>query len=443
MKTADIKKRIHAGGIEHLNALQEAAASCSAQQMVILAPTGTGKTLAFALAALRAVPEAEAGKGVLAVIVAPSRELVQQIYNVIRPLAAPPFKVMALYGGSSFSAERSSIEGGVPDIVVATPGRLLDHLNRGTLNVANIRVFVIDEYDKVVELGFRDELRRIARRLTKARTRILTSATQPQGMPEFIDTAGAETLDFSQVDNPVGRIAVVDVPSAARDKLDTLASLLRVPETGTAMVFVNHRESAERVVNSLASRGIPAILYHGGLDQRDREISVAKLRAGTGRVLIATDLAARGLDIDSGIDSVIHYHIPVDETAWTHRNGRTARAGADGAVYVITGPDEDVPDYIVFDRKLYPSPDPDAVAGTDPTRKEMLYINAGKDLKVSRGDIAGFMMKVCGLNPDEVGLITVGRDYSLVAVAASAVPTVLAKARTERLKGKRVRITPV
>ena len=470
MKLSEIERRIHAGGIKTLNPLQRAAAASSAQQLVILAPTGTGKTLAFAIAALRMLPATPAqgsADGVLAVSIAPSRELVLQICQVIKPLAAPPFKVMALYGGSSFSAEHNSIRGGVPNIVVATPGRLLDHINRQTLNIENSRVFVIDEYDKVLDLGFSDELRRIVHRLKNTRGRILTSATRPAELPGFISADRAETLDFTAgPDAGTPAIAIVRVPSAVRDKLDTLASLLRDPRTGISMVFVNHRESAERVVESLKSRNIPATLYHGGMEQRDREIAVAKLRAGVARVLVATDLAARGLDIDAGIDSVIHYHLPVDETAWTHRNGRTARAGATGSVYVITGPDEDIPDYIAFQRDYYPQEDPDgatvpasegnaaeatggkateAVDGkaADNTRSglAMLYLNAGKQDKISKGDVAGFMMKVCGLDSSAVGLITVGRDYSLVAVPAASVPAILDASRNGKLKGHRVKVT--
>lgn len=440
MKIDEITKRIATTGITRLNALQQAAASCQAEQMVMLAPTGTGKTLAFAIAMLKRLPEKLAGAGVLAVVVAPSRELVMQIAGVLRPLASPPFKVMALYGGDSFAAESSGIAGGVPAIVVATPGRLLDHLQRGTLNVSMARVLVIDEYDKVVELGFRDELRRIARRVECACVRILTSATRPDELPAFVSADSAEVLDFSHVDRPDSRLTVINVPSPSRDKLDTLAALLRVPMTGPVIVFVNHRESAERVVAMLNARGVAATMYHGGQEQHDREIAVAKLRAGVARVLVATDLAARGLDIDCGVGAVIHYHLPVDEKAWTHRNGRTARAGASGVIYVITSPDDNVPAYINAGHDYWPPVD--GVAEMTP-QLGMLYINAGKALKVSRGDIAGFMIKVCGLSPDDVGLITVGRTYSLVAVAAGCVPTVIAAAKVSKLKGHRVKVSTV
>ena len=439
MTIREIETRIRKTGIAGLNDLQRAVRASKAEQLILLAPTGTGKTLAFAIPLLRAVT-ADAGY-VQAVVIAPSRELVLQIRDVLHGLAGADCKILAVYGGNRFEAEAASVRGEVPAIVVGTPGRLADHLKRGTLHIDTALAFVIDEYDKFLSLGFEDEVRRIIRRLDGARVRVLTSATRPDTMPAYIDMSRAETIDFTNEDSGM-RLTVVEVPSAVRDKLDTLASLLRDPRTGTSIVFVNHRESADRVVESLSRRGIPATLYHGGLEQREREIAVAKIRAGVAQVLVATDLASRGLDLEAGIDSVIHYHLPVDVSAWTHRNGRTARAGASGSVYVISGPDEALPDYMAVDRPYYPHADPEDV-GVTAARKVMLYFKAGKQDKISKGDIAGFLMKVCGLAPDEVGLITVSRDYSLAAVAAAKAGAVLRTAAAEKIKGHRVRVSRV
>jgi len=154
LKLADIRRRIaDASGITNLNAMQQSVAATTAPNLVLLAPTGSGKTLAFTIAMLRRLDPAYAGKGVSCVVIAPSRELVMQIHSVVRPIAAG-FKTIALYGGNAFSAEQASIEGATPDIVIATPGRLLDHINRATLNVSTARTLVVDEYDKTLELGF-------------------------------------------------------------------------------------------------------------------------------------------------------------------------------------------------------------------------------------------------------------------------------------------------
>lgn len=432
MTLQEIRERAASAlGISTFNPMQEAVSASGARSLLLIAPTGSGKTLAFATALLQRL--GKPAQRVMAVVIAPSRELVMQIHSVIRPLAQG-YKTVALYGGNAFSAESASIAGGVPQIVVATPGRLLDHINRRTIDVESAEALVVDEYDKTLELGFHDEVRRIVARLKRIRFTALTSATELAEMPRFMPVAGVETIDAGNIDAP--RLMVMEVPSPARDKLDTLAALLRHAQ-GQTMVFVNHRESAERVVDSLAKRHIPAVLYHGGLEQREREIAVATFRAGAARVMVATDLAARGLDI-AGVDNVVHYHMPTSEQAWTHRNGRTARAGAAGDVYVITGPDEPVPDFVVVHHPFYP----DMTAAT-PVAAEwrMLYINAGKRQKISRGDIAGFVMKQCGVPAAQVGAITVGLDYALVAVAPHSVATVTEAARSARLKNKRVRIT--
>lgn len=427
----EILSRVRASGIAELNDIQRAAMAVRAPGMVLLAPTGTGKTLAFSIAMLRRLPEA--GKGVAAVVMAPSRELAMQIHSVLRPLAAG-YKTVCMYGGNAFSAEEASVRGAVPDIVIATPGRLLDHLNRRTLDVSGARILVVDEYDKTLELGFQDDVRRIARHLKHLSFSALTSATRMAELPAFIDASRAEFIDALASEKP--HIMVMEVPSAARDKLDTLAALLRhIP--GTAMVFVNHRDAVDRVVDSLRRRGVTAMAYHGGMEQREREIAVAAFRSGAVPVLVATDLAARGLDIQD-VGAVVHYHLPVNEQAYTHRNGRVGRAGAEGTVYVITGPDEAAPDFVAIHHPFYPD-----MAATGPIMLSwaMLYINAGKREKISKGDVAGFIMKQCGVPAGDVGVITIGLDYALVAVRPTAVSAVLDAARSARLKNKRVRIT--
>ena len=434
MKLKEIRERAVGMGIEKFNAMQEAVAASTAKSLVLLAPTGSGKTLAFATAVLTRLGTPR--DSVMAVILAPSRELAIQIQSVVKPLAKG-FKTVVLYGGNSFQAETNSIQGGVPQIVIATPGRLLDHINRRTLDISTAHALVVDEYDKTLELGFQDEVARIVKRIKSVRFVALTSATPIEAMPAFIHADEAEVINAGDIAQ-APKLTVIEVPSAVPDKLDTLAALLR-SLNGQAMVFVNHRESAERVVNGLKARNIDAMLYHGGMEQQRREMAVAAFRAKAAPVLVATDLAARGLDI-AGVDSVIHYHMPVDEQAWTHRNGRTARAGASGSVYVITGPDEATPVFVRVDHPFYPPMD-----DTKPVRAEwtLLYINAGKRNKLSKGDIAGFIMKQCGLTADRVGLITVALDYATVAVRPDDAPAVIAAAKQSKLKGVRVRITEI
>ena len=433
-----IARRAH---IDTLNPMQEAVMASRASQMVLLSPTGSGKTVAFAIALLQRMDIRDKGF-TSGLVLVPSRELAIQVAEVLRPLAEG-FKTVALYGGHRMELEVASLRSAAPELVVATPGRLLDHLERGTLTLEGVRCLVIDEYDKSLELGFRKQMDAIARRLPRRRRlTMLTSATALAETPPFITPDSVETIDFSSQSSPRTRTIVMSVSSPERDKLRTLAALLRsLHNDAPSIVFVNHRESAERVAAWLRRNGIAALLYHGGLDQRQREIAVAALASGASPVMVATDLAGRGLDI-AGLGAVVHYHMPVDEKTWTHRNGRTARAGADGQVYVITGPEEDTPDFVIVDREFYPSAEDNG--GKLEGMAVLLYIDAGKRDKISRGDVAGFVMKSAGVEPSAVGKITVGSDYALVALADEASANrVIETARGSKLKGRRVRISTI
>lgn len=446
MKQREIKDTIaRVLGIETLNAIQGAVAASDARRMVVLSPTGSGKTLAFTIAILQRIDPKQVTPPE-AVVVCPSRELARQIYDVVRPVAAEfGLKTVALYGGNRFSDEEASIAGRIPDIIIATPGRLLDHINRGTLNIDRTSSLVLDEYDKILELGFLDEMSRIVRRAGSALPRkqprfvMLTSATRLTDVPDFLDLKTAEVIDMTATNDVQARLRIVGVPSPSRDKLDTLAALIRSIPDGPIIVFVNHRESADRVGAFLNRQHISHVVYHGGLDQIHREIALATFHSHAARVLVATDLAGRGIDIDN-VRAVIHYHPAADNETWTHRNGRTARIDRTGEVYVITGPDENIPDFVNTDNDFYPDME---ATGAVYAPMDLVYLDLGKRDKISRGDVAGFVMKQCGIEPDRVGKITLGAQYSLVAVANEAVKTVLETAKTARLKGKRVRASLV
>ena len=237
--------RLRERGIDSLNDMQRRMSRLKGRSALLLAPTGSGKTIAFALPLLMRL--GKPGEGVRALVLAPSRELVLQIAGVIAQ-AARGYKTLALYGGHPFREEEASLSV-APDIVVATPGRLLDHISRSTIDLDNVATLVIDEYDKQLELGFEDEMRRICRRLKHVSTRILTSATRLGELPDWLPLSGVkpEVLDFTEGGAPAPRPTIVRVESPSRDKLDTLVDLLRARAGESAIVFVNHRESAERV----------------------------------------------------------------------------------------------------------------------------------------------------------------------------------------------------
>jgi superfamily II DNA/RNA helicase len=423
--------------IATLNEMQQKMAATDAKGVILLSPTGSGKTAAFALRLLRFLGQPE-GK-VQAVVMAPSRELVIQIADVIRPVAAG-LKTVAFYGGHSMTDEINSLSV-TPDIIVATPGRLLDHLKRATLDLHSVRALVLDEYDKSLELGFHDEMKRIVKRMPAIKLVILTSATPLAEMPSFLKMPKPEILDFT-ANRTSGRLQTVKVDSAERDKLPILEALLRSLDNGKALVFVNHRESAERVYNDLKQKGFPVGLYHGGLEQRERKLAIDLLNNSTTPILVSTDLGARGLDIDN-VQYVIHYHMPLSMESWTHRNGRTARMGADGTVYSIIADGENIPEYVDWQREFQPRS-----ASANPIRSDFatIYINAGKKEKISRGDIAGFLMHKGELKPDQVGKIILDDHSAIVAVPREALtekgqPTLLERLAPHKLKNTRVRLS--
>jgi len=227
------------------------------------------------------------------------------------------------------------------------------------------------------------------------------------------------------------------VPSPAKDKLDTLDELLRSLPDGKAVVFVNHRESAERVFRHLKEEGFPVGLYHGGLEQRERKLAVDLLDNGTTPVLVSTDLGSRGLDIDS-VNYVIHYHLPPTAESWTHRNGRTARQGADGTAYIIVNEEESIPEYVSWNREYHPR-----AVSEDGIRSEVatIYINAGRKERISKGDVAGYVMQKGELAKEEVGKIIVDDHSSIVAVPRAKAGKVLELLAPHKLKNTRVRVS--
>ena len=429
-------------GIEQLNEMQKKmmASATEATDIILLSPTGSGKTLAFTLPVMKMM-KPSTGR-VQCVVIAPSRELVVQIAGVLREVGHL-FRVIAVYGGHSVEDEVNSLKV-VPDIIVATPGRLLDHAVRGNIDLMPVRILVLDEFDKSLELGFEEEMGKIIKRMKNVSRTILTSATKADVLPDFLRLDNPVTLDFlDRNSNLRERMNVRRVDADGKDKLDSLLMLLHningEEMAEKSIIFVNHRESAERVADFLKKNGVAAVLYHGALDQRERETAVALFNNGSAPVLVATDLAARGLDIEK-VASVVHYHQPLTPEAYTHRNGRTARVEEEGDVYVLVGPEEQLKEFVEVDGVLTLEPNRKANLGS---KLMSLYVAAGKKEKVSRGDILGFLIKEGGLDSEDIGKINVFDHYSLVAVKADKVAGRLNAISGKKLKGEKRRITPL
>ncbi|MDE7412749.1 MAG: DEAD/DEAH box helicase [Muribaculaceae bacterium] len=423
--------------IDQLNPMQEKMmrSFSEARDIILLSPTGSGKTLAFILPVLKLL-KPSTGR-VQAVIIAPSRELVIQITRIFSSIAAG-FKVTPLYGGHKVEDEVNSLAAGT-DIVVATPGRLLDHLNRRNIDLLPTRILVLDEFDKSLELGFEKEMKKIVDRLKNVSRTILISATPADILPDFLKLNDPLKLNFLGESHELRtRIHSHRVDTDGKDKLNSLRVLLndlanKGDGNDRCIIFVNHRESADRVAEYLCKHHIPAIVYHGQLDQKDREKAVAMFNNGSRPVLVATDLAARGLDIEN-VKSIVHYHQALTPETYTHRNGRTARVDREGDIYVLIGPDEDVKDFTEFDDTYYP--DYDAPDSARP-EYDSIYFSAGKKEKLSKGDIVGFLTKECGVPGDAIGKIDVYDHYALAAVRSSVAAEAVKEAKGKKIKGEK------
>lgn len=419
--------------IESLTPMQDAALEqgTGRKDLILLSPTGSGKTLAFLLPLLLSLKKDD--DRVQALILVPSRELALQIENVFKEMGTP-WKICCCYGGHPIAEEKKSIAGNRPALIVGTPGRMTDHLSKKNFDVSGIHTLVIDEFDKSLELGFHDEMAEIITQLPGLRKRMLLSATDAEEIPQFTGLNQTVKLNFlpQLSTEQTSRLTLMKVISPSKDKIDTLYRLLCTLGNASTIVFCNHRESVDRVYSLLKERKLFSERFHGGMEQPDRERALYKFRNGSCHVLISTDLAARGLDITE-VKHVVHYHLPVNEEAFTHRNGRTARWDALGTSYVLLHAEEQLPLYIP--ESINPFVLPDNPPLPSKSIWSTIYIGKGKKDKMSKMDIAGFLYKKGGLNRDDVGSIDVKEHYSFVAVRKTKVNQLLTLIRGEKIKG--------
>ncbi len=421
-------------GITQLNPMQLAAQEAmeKSSYLILLSPTGTGKTLAFLLPLLmRLDPECEE---VQLLILVPSRELAIQIEQVVRKMGTG-FKVNAVYGGRAGSKDRMEIKHR-PAVLVGTPGRVADHLRRGAFDTTYIQSLVLDEFDKSLEIGFEGEMRDILQALPRVGRKILTSATQGVEIPGFVGLKSPQILDF--LGDKISHLQVKKVFCPTKDRLETLGQLLGQLGSKNGIIFCNFKDSIQRVSEFLSEKGISHGIFFGGMEQIDRERSLIKFRNGTYPLLLATDLAARGIDVPE-LDFIIHYHLPLRAEEFIHRNGRTARMNSQGTAYILQYEKESLPDFAGKPEleKLLPSTLP--VASPWST----LLISGGRKDKISKGDIAGFFFKQGGIHAAELGTIELKVDCAFVAVKSAVLEQVLPKVNNQKLKEKKVRITVI
>lgn len=323
-----------------------------------------------------------------------------------------------------------------PAVVIGTPGRLADHILKKSFDPHTIKMVVLDEFDKSLQLGFHEELRQLFQSLTGKQKHLLTSATKLDAWPNFLPFKQPETLNYLK-DQADSKLQLSLIHTKSTDKVETLMRLVAGFNQEVCLVFCNHREAVDRISSVLSHHKIDSGTLHGAMEQIDREKNLIKFRGGAHNILIATDLASRGLDIPE-IKHVVHYQLPPQQESFIHRNGRTARMHAEGQAYLILANDETLPVYIdkevpelKVSSKLHLPPPPHFVC---------LYISAGKKNKISKGDIVGLLTKKGGLQSDEIGLITTLDFASYVSIKRSLATKTLSKIKTEKLKNIKVKI---
>jgi superfamily II DNA/RNA helicase len=285
-------------------------------------------------------------------------------------------------------------------------------------------------------MGFHDQLSVIFKALSGKQQHILTSATRLDELPDFLPFKKPDTLNYLK-DEAVSSLKLKMVHTTSAGKVETLMRLVAGFNQEVSLVFCNHRESVERISALFSTHNFEHCILHGAMEQIDREKNLIKFRAGACHVLIATDLASRGLDIPE-IKHVVHYQLPLQQEAFTHRNGRTARMHAEGQAYLILANDETLPGYI--DKSVEELKVGSKLHLPQPPQYGCLYISAGKKDKISKGDIVGLLTKKGELKSDDIGLITTLDFSSYVAVKRSMIKPLLKKIKVERLKKIKVKI---
>lgn len=441
MNTNEILEKL---GIE-MNAMQNEAYDAilhSRNDVVVLSPTGSGKTLAYLMPLVQLV-DADCDE-VQAVVITPGRELALQSAEVLKSMGSG-LRGMACYGGRPAMDEHRVLRQVKPQIIFGTPGRLNDHLEKRNILADDIKYLVIDEFDKCLEMGFQDEMSALIDKVQNVDRHFLLSATKAEEIPHFLRRdKKAKVTNISYLDSEEqvpDRIGIYQVNSPEKDKLESLKQLLLSLGDQSTIVFLNYRQSVERVDDFLRQQGFATSAFHGGLEQQEREDALYKFSNGSANVFVSTDLGSRGLDIPD-IDNIIHYHIPETEDNYIHRVGRTARWDKQGRAFFLLSPGEHLPEYVDSEVRIYEIPD---TTGMKPSEAKMatVYIGKGKKDKISKGDIVGFICKNANLQGKEIGKIDVKDRYSYVAVPRKKLRLVINSCKGVKIKGIRTVVEEV
>ncbi len=416
------------------------------KDIIAQAKTGSGKTVAFGLGLLARLDVKKFR--IQTLVLCPTRELADQVAREIRKLARAVHnvKVLTLCGGMPFGPQIGSLEHGA-HIVVGTPGRIEEHLRKGRLNVEHVQTLVLDEADRMLDMGFQASLEAIIAPIPTQRQTLLFSATFPEEIEKIsrniMNSPERITVESPQEESTISQyFHPVDNETHRRQ---AVGLLLMQDKATSAIVFCNTKRECQEVADELSDQGFSALALHGDLEQRDRDQVLVRFANKSVSVLVATDVAARGLDIEE-LDTVINYHIARDPEVHVHRVGRTGRAGSHGRAHTLYGEKENFKlrlleeeQGVVVEREILP---PASLLNERPARPPMvtLQIDGGKKSKVRPGDILGALTGEGGIEGSDVGKIQIFPMSSYVAVKREVAKTALKKLGAGKLKGKNFRI---
>ncbi len=423
-------------GIKSLNSLQNRSISAieNNNNVIIISPTGTGKTICFLIPAIELCDSNSNTIQVL--ILSPTRELALQIEDILKRMKTG-LKINTFYGGHSIKTEINNLSV-PPNILIGTPGRVADHLRRGTMDICNIKALIIDEFDKTLELGFKKETEFIVNNASNREKTILTSATNIKEIPEFIDIKNFNKIEHINANaEERNNIRFYKVYSDDNDKFEALINLLCKLQSESSIIFCNHKDAVSRISSLLKKNGIVHDQYHGSLKQEERERAIVKIKNKSSNILLATDLAARGIDIDN-LDNIIHYQLPKTPESYIHRNGRTARFSSNGNVYIVLSSNEYMPPFITdnfetndIKKHITLPPKPDLTT---------LYISLGRKEKISKKDVLGFLIHTGKANMTDINIINISDHCSYVAVNTKSCKAIVHNCKGKKIKRQQVKI---
>ena len=434
-------------GYTSMTAIQAASLplALADKDLIAQAKTGSGKTAAFALALLANLNPRRFA--VQALVLCPTRELAEQVTQEVRRLARAEdhVKVLTLCGGSVMRTQLASLEHGA-HIVVGTPGRIMDHLERGSLNLEALNTLVLDEADRMLDMGFHDDIATVAKQCPKQRQTLLFSATYPEGIAKLAAAFMREPQTVTVAEqHSAAKIRQLFFEVREDERLHAVSLLLNHYRPVSTLAFCNTKQQCRNLVDVLKAQGFVALELHGDLEQRDRDQVLVQFANRSCSVLVATDIAARGLDI-AELEAVINVDVTPEPATHTHRIGRTGRVDAEGWAFSLASMDEmgrvgQIEHVLGFKSEWQPlaSLTP---ASKEPLRPPMatLQILGGRKEKIRPGDVLGALTKDLGYAAAQIGKINVNEFSTYVAVERAVAPQVLKKLSTAKVKGRAVKV---